>query len=83
MKLIRIGASWCSSCLIMKSRVADILNSYPDLDVINYDYDFDEYESYQISYDDVRELLNSLKKRKKDLWVMDYSKKNIQILLPN
>ncbi len=33
---------------------------------IPYDYDFDEYESYQISYDDVRELLNSLKKRKKD-----------------
>ena len=31
---------------------------------IPYDYDFDEYDSYQISYDDVRELLNTLKKRK-------------------
>ena len=42
MKLIRIGASWCSSCLIMKSRVADVLNNYPNIEVINYDYDFDE-----------------------------------------
>ena len=33
MKLIRIGASWCSSCLIMKSRVSDILASRDDIEV--------------------------------------------------
>ncbi|MBR3523393.1 MAG: thioredoxin family protein [Bacilli bacterium] len=50
MKLIRIGASWCSSCLIMKSRVSDILASRDDIEVINYDYDFDEdkVEEYQV-----------------------------------
>ena len=50
MKLIRIGASWCSSCLIMKSRVADILANRDDIEIINYDYDFDEdkVEEYQV-----------------------------------
>ena len=50
MKLIRIGASWCSSCLIMKSRVSDILSNRDDIEVINYDYDFDEdkVEEYQV-----------------------------------
>jgi len=41
MKIIRIGASWCSSCLIMKSRFKEFLN---DIEVIDYDYDFDEEE---------------------------------------
>lgn len=53
MKLIRIGASWCSSCLIMKSRVADILNDYPDIEIENYDYDFDEDKVLEYQVGDI------------------------------
>lgn len=42
MKLLRVGASWCSSCLIMKSRFQEILLDNKDIEIINYDYDFDE-----------------------------------------
>ena len=50
LKIVRIGASWCSSCLIMKSRVQDIINNMPDVEIINYDYDFDEdkVEEYKV-----------------------------------
>lgn len=40
MKIIRIGAIWCSSCIIMKSRFNSIASNY-DIEVIDYDYDFD------------------------------------------
>lgn len=38
MKIIRIGAVWCSSCLIMKSRFNDLLKD-KDMEIIEYDYD--------------------------------------------
>lgn len=50
MKIVRIGASWCSSCLIMKSRFQDVIKDYDNIEIINYDYDFDEemVEKYQV-----------------------------------
>ena len=50
MKIVRIGASWCSSCLIMKSRFQDIIKDLDNIELINYDYDFDEdmVEKYQV-----------------------------------
>ena len=41
MKIIKIGAVWCGSCIAMKNRWKDIEKEY-DVDVTNYDYDFDE-----------------------------------------
>ena len=38
--LVRISAMWCSSCIIMKSRLNDILKNY-DIELIDYDYDLD------------------------------------------
>ena len=38
--IIRISAMWCSSCIIMKSRVNDIVKNY-DIEIVDYDYDFD------------------------------------------
>ena len=38
--IIRISAMWCSSCIIMKSRLNDIIKNY-NIEVIDYDYDFD------------------------------------------
>lgn len=48
MRIIRIGAIWCSSCIIMKSKFNSIASNY-DIEVIDYDYDFnpDMVEKYQ------------------------------------
>ncbi|MDD3187256.1 MAG: thioredoxin family protein [Bacilli bacterium] len=44
MKLIKIGASWCSACLITNSRFYEVIKNFPDIEVIEYDYDFDNFE---------------------------------------
>lgn len=43
MKIIRISAIWCSSCIIMKSRFNEIIKNY-NVEIIDYDYDLDEEE---------------------------------------
>ena len=40
MKIIRISAIWCSSCILMKSRFNEVIKDY-DIEVIDYDYDLD------------------------------------------
>ena len=49
MKIIRISAIWCSSCILMKSRFNDVIKDY-DLEVIDYDYDLDSdiVEKYKV-----------------------------------
>ena len=42
MKIIKISALWCSGCLYMKKVWKEVGNSYPDLDIEEYDYDMDE-----------------------------------------
>lgn len=44
MKIIRINAIWCSGCLSMKKIWKEIEEEYPNLDIINLDYDMDEDE---------------------------------------
>ena len=41
MKIIKIGAIWCPSCLIVNNYLTKLKNNY-DLDIIEYDYDFDD-----------------------------------------
>ena len=50
MKIVRVGASWCSSCLIMKSRFQEVLKDRTDIEIESYDYDFDEdkVEEYNV-----------------------------------
>lgn len=43
MKLIKISAMWCSSCLIMNSRINKYLID-KNIEVIDYDYDIDNEE---------------------------------------
>lgn len=40
MKIIKITALWCPSCLIMNDLINDNINS--NIDLISYDYDMDE-----------------------------------------
>lgn len=47
MKIIRISAIWCSSCIIMKSRFNDIVKDL-DVEVIDLDYDTSDIEKYNI-----------------------------------
>lgn len=42
MQIIRINAMWCSGCLAMKKVWNKILEQYPNLDIVTYDYDMDE-----------------------------------------
>ncbi len=50
MKMVFIGAIWCSSCLVMKSRLKVLLKTHSEIEIINYDYDDEQekYASYEI-----------------------------------
>ncbi len=50
MKIIRITALWCTSCLLMKRRWEKVFNDYPDIEIIDYDFDEDKdiIEKYDI-----------------------------------
>lgn len=42
MKIERITAIWCPSCLLMKSRWEKVESKFKEIEYIDYDYDFDE-----------------------------------------
>jgi len=50
MKVIKIGAVWCSGCLVMKPRWAEIEKEYPWLKTEMYDFDKDKkiIEKYNV-----------------------------------
>lgn len=47
MKIIRISAIWCSSCIIMKSRFNELIKNY-DIEVVDLDYDMDLIDDYNV-----------------------------------
>lgn len=47
MKIIKITSLGCMSCLIMNERLKEINEKY-NLEVINYDYDFDDVEDFNV-----------------------------------
>jgi len=49
MKVVKISAIWCPACLIMNNRINKLKDKY-NLDIIEYDYDIDEYmiEEYSV-----------------------------------
>lgn len=44
MKIVRITAMWCMSCLSMKKTWNKALKDYPNVQIIDLDYDFNEEE---------------------------------------
>lgn len=44
MKIIKINAIWCSACLITNPRFNEVIKEFPDIEVVEYDYDFDNEE---------------------------------------
>lgn len=47
MKFIKIDAIWCSSCLIMKSRLNSIIKD-KNIDIVSLDYDTDDIGKYNV-----------------------------------
>lgn len=41
MTIIKFSALWCPSCLIMNSRINNIVKQY-NINIVEYDYDIDE-----------------------------------------
>ncbi len=52
MKLVKIGAIWCSGCLVM-NKVWKQLKDNTSIECIEYDYDMDEEEAMKYSPGDV------------------------------
>jgi len=44
MKIIKIGAIWCPGCLVMRKIWKNIIEDYPDLNILELDYDMDSSE---------------------------------------
>lgn len=42
MKVIKINAIWCPGCLVMAKIWKKVIEKFPDLEIVTYDYDFDE-----------------------------------------
>lgn len=51
MKIIKIGALWCSGCLVMKPIWKKIEKDIPDLKTIYYDYDENQNEIKTLNID--------------------------------
>lgn len=49
MKLVRISAIWCSSCIITYSIWNNIKEKYPNLEYLDLDYDMDDISKYEIN----------------------------------
>lgn len=47
MKIVKISAIWCSSCIIMKSRFNDIIKD-KNIEVLSLDYDMDDISKYNV-----------------------------------
>lgn len=48
MKIIRISAIWCSSCLVTFPIWKSIQKKYPSLEFVELDYDQDDISFYQV-----------------------------------
>ena len=51
MKVIKVGAVWCGSCLTMKHTWNEIEKNY-NIEVISLDYDFDEEDVEKLNVGD-------------------------------
>ena len=79
MKIIRISAIWCSSCIIMKSRFNDAIKD-KDIDVESLDYDTDDIEKYNIG--EILPVYIKIKDGKEiDRLIGEHSKKDIERFL--
>lgn len=53
MKIVRVTAMWCMSCLAMKRVWRKVLPDFPDTEIIDYDFDQDKEAIEQYSIGDI------------------------------
>ena len=76
MKIIRISAVWCSSCIIMKSRFNEIIKD-KDIELISLDYDTDDIDEYNVG--DILPVFIKINDDKEvDRLVGEHTKKEIE-----
>ena len=76
MKIVKVSAIWCSSCIIMKSRFNDVIKD-KDIEIISLDYDMDDIEEYNIG--DILPVYIKLENEKeKSRLVGEHSKEEIE-----
>jgi len=46
MKIVRISAVWCTSCIITYNYWSNVKEKYPNIEFIELDYDTDDIEVY-------------------------------------
>ena len=46
MKIVRISAIWCTSCILTTKDFNELKNNYKDFEYIELDYDTDDIEKY-------------------------------------
>lgn len=76
MKIIRISAIWCSSCIIMKSRFNEVINNM-NIEVISLDYDTDNIDEYKVG-DTLPVFIKYENDKEIGRLVGEYSKKEIE-----
>ena len=76
MKLVRISAIWCTSCILTYNDFNEIKEEYSNLEYEELDYDTDDIEYYNVGnilpviiiYKDNKEITRIIgEKRKKDI----------------
>ena len=48
MKIIRISAIWCTSCILTSKDFNKIKEKYPNIEYIELDYDTDDIDKYNV-----------------------------------
>ncbi len=88
MKVIKIGAEWCSSCVIMKSRWVEIEKAQPWLktEYLDFDQDKQKLKKYKAEKEEELPVFIFLDKKRQEflrLYGQPSVKKLLEIVLKN
>ena len=82
MKIIKITASWCPSCLIMNQVIDDIVSKY-NLEMIGLDFDLDQDEVEKYNVDTILPVLIKMDDNNNEISRIkgEHSKKEIEAFI--
>ena len=82
MKIIKITASWCPSCLIMNQVIDDIVSKY-NLEMISLDFDLDQNEVEKYNVDTILPVLIKMDDNNNEISRIkgEHSKKEIEAFI--
>ena len=80
MKIIKFSAVWCPGCLVMKPVWKQIKTLYPDLKIVEYDYDLDEKEVLEYNVGEKLPVVIMLDENNKEVKRLIGEKKKEEIL---